>query len=264
MFALVRALWNGVGIRRRRNSRGSRGGSRPCRPRAGPGADGRGGSLLGPVVEQRNQLRVVPAWPAVSRSTTGRIRWSTRAWILVVNPPRDRPNAWSWAQATESCSSVSPPARAAAVQRSLRAPAACWWARTLVEWTDINISNSSDWSATGRNFPAQQGKPWRRCRPTTSGDAVSTPSARARTPPADPATAHPPGTARRSLRIIRWSDHRFPPSDIRGQHRLNHRPHLVGEHPRTRHTKDHRGPGLDNRETRPRRSSCSTNTSRQS
>ena len=37
-----------------------------------------------------------PHWPGVRMTRTGRPRLSTARWILVVNPPRDRPRAWFW------------------------------------------------------------------------------------------------------------------------------------------------------------------------
>jgi hypothetical protein len=36
-----------------------------------------------------------PAWPAVNLIATGHSVVSVKAWIFVVNPPRDRPIAWS-------------------------------------------------------------------------------------------------------------------------------------------------------------------------
>ncbi len=36
-----------------------------------------------------------PPWPGATSITNGRPLPSARWWILVLNPPRDRPNAWS-------------------------------------------------------------------------------------------------------------------------------------------------------------------------
>ena len=47
------------------------------------------------LCEQRLGLRDVRRLPGVSDSATGLPCASTMAWILVINPPRERPIAWS-------------------------------------------------------------------------------------------------------------------------------------------------------------------------
>ena len=67
-----------------------------------------------------------PAWPAVSRNASTWRSCSQARWILVDQPPRDRPSAWS---------------SGSSLMRSLlswRAPAAWTWARAVVESTETS------------------------------------------------------------------------------------------------------------------------------
>jgi hypothetical protein len=154
------------------------------------------GSLLSPVVEQRNQLRVVSGLtsgqpqshrphPVVDQGMDlgGEAAPGPAQRVIVGLRPRNRVvrSRPLW---RPQRSSDHPGRRRRAGGRG------CWSSRP----TSTSRSPHSALVAD-RNVPAQQGKSWRRCRPTTNGDAVSTPSATARTQPADPATAHQPGTA---------------------------------------------------------------------
>jgi hypothetical protein len=51
--------------------------------------------LLPVQVQQRLQLWVVTGLTGVRITATGRVRSSVKVWIFVLNPPRDRPIAWS-------------------------------------------------------------------------------------------------------------------------------------------------------------------------
>jgi hypothetical protein len=87
--------------------------------------------------------------PGVTRTARGRPRPSQARWTLVVSPPRDRPSVWSAAARAGSSSSSPAPAP------FLRAPAACWWARLIVESTETvhptaPTESSRTWSPSSR------------------------------------------------------------------------------------------------------------------
>lgn len=85
-----------------------------------------------------------PAWPAVSTNARGWQRPSAARWIFVVSPPRERPIAWS--------------CRLRLPGPLLRALAACWWARTIVEFTEtaqLRSSPVSAWTISAVNTRSQ-------------------------------------------------------------------------------------------------------------
>lgn len=95
---------------------------------------GRPGPRRGTRMASRAAVKcgLSPRFPAVTSRNSGRWPCSQARWIFVVQPLRDRPKPWS------SGSVRLPPGGCLWDCPSRRAPAACWWARQIVESTLIS------------------------------------------------------------------------------------------------------------------------------
>lgn len=96
--------------------------------------------------------------PRVTIRDSGRQRPSALRWTLLVNPPRERPRPHFLHHLHQAGDEALPrlfglafytlaPFEAGAGGGSVRAPAACWWARTMVESTEMSQSISPASSA---------------------------------------------------------------------------------------------------------------------
>jgi hypothetical protein len=139
-----------------------------------------------------------PACPGVTTTASGRPCPSTSWWTLVEIPPRERPSAWSGGSLRGiRVVRTQPPVPRLSCRpgaRSTRLMVACWCARVIVESTET-VQSTSPAAWPQRPDMHGSGPTSRRWR---KGGAASTPSATARTIPADHATPPRSETDRRS------------------------------------------------------------------
>ena len=152
MGFLVMGFGGQLPIPRLAGGRGSRARSKPCRPehcrppeRSPTRRPASSGSIIG----------ASPAWPGVSRMTSGRPRPSTAAWILLLSPPRDLPRRDRPVRPCSSAISCHSTEPLCALRAAHDPPQQHVW-----RWPSADAPARSRNRPTPTNRPGQQRRPW--------------------------------------------------------------------------------------------------------